>query len=590
MISNQQGYMMVLVMLVVAMVSISTVLTIGGSQLFYQNSSYTYNVHKAQALAEAGIDKAVASLNKTGGSYNGETETVLGDGSYSVSVTDKNATTKLVEATGYYPSKANPKVKRTVSLQISKGVGVAFNYGVQVGEGGLLMSNNAVVNGSVYSNGNITMNNNAVIAGDAYVAGGTQSVADQQADCSSSNCTDFIFGKNISGNNQLDVAQSFRPSITTVLNKVSLKLKKFGSPSNVTVRILADNNGSPNKNQVLASGVLSASTVTSSYSFVDIAFSNSPSLTAGNTYWIMIDTSSNSSNYWAWSLDLAASYNNGNSSWSANWSASNPVWNNINGDLGFNVYMGGVSTYIQGTANSRINNDAHANTLTNLVIGGGAYYQSSSGITAGSLHPGSADPAPASMSISQANIDDWRNQATNFNSNLSSPVCGLVWGPGKYDGDISLPSNCTITVKSPIWVTGNFSMTNNDIVKLDSSAGGSSGVFIVDNFITMANNNKILGSGTTGSYLILLSEFSSKNDPEHRIAINVSNNGNSGVVYADEGEISISNNNTMTEITAWKLTLQNNVIIDYDQGLAGAFFSSGPSGAFSAIKGTYLSL
>ena len=49
---------------------------------------------------------------------------------------------------------------------------VQFFYGVQVGDGGLEMKNNSVVNGNIYSNGNIIGSSGAKITGDAFVAGG----------------------------------------------------------------------------------------------------------------------------------------------------------------------------------------------------------------------------------------------------------------------------------------------------------------------------------------------------------------------------------------------------------------------------------
>ena len=70
------------------------------------------------------------------------------------------------------------------------------------------------------------MANNTRITGDAYVAGGTTVGTDQESDCSGLNCTDFIFGKSVGGNNQLDPAQSFIAGSSNYLNKVSLKLKK----------------------------------------------------------------------------------------------------------------------------------------------------------------------------------------------------------------------------------------------------------------------------------------------------------------------------------------------------------------------------
>lgn len=583
---KQQGQVLVLALAVVGLVLANTLLVIGGSQIFYQNTNYTVQSSQAVNLAEAGVDKALASLNATGGSYSGEIETGLGDGSYSVSITTPGTNTKVIEVSGYIPSKANPKVKKTIQATVSKGIGAAFNYGVQVGEGGLEMENNTRVNGSIYSNGNIKMSNNAVITGDTFVAGGTAAASDQESDCDGVNCTDFVFGKNVSGNDRLDTAQSFEPSSSDYLNKISLKLKKTGSPSDVTVRILGDNNGKPNKNNVLASGTLPASMVTTQYSFVDVSFAASPQLSANATYWIVVDTSLNSSNYWSWSMDSLGGYINGAPMWSSNWQANNPVWTAINGDLGFKTYMGGVPTYIQGTSGSRIGGDAHANTLQNLIVTKGAYYQTATGVTAGSTYPNSPDPATKIMPISDANIQAWKDQAQElgvYTGNISS--CRAQLGPGKYDGNVTFSNGCTITITDPLWITGDLNMSNNVTMKLDPSYGASSGVMIIDGKVTLSNNAKILGTTTAGSYLMALSTFDSRTNGIH--AIDVSNGGNTGILCAPFGIAYVSNANHLNELTAWKIELENGVVIDYDTGLSSAFFSSGPSGAYSLVKGMY---
>jgi hypothetical protein len=208
----------------------------------------------ATNLAEAGIDKAVASLNKTAGQYTGENETKLGNGSYVVKVTPIDANALQVEATGYLPSAANYKSKKTVSIRVERGDGMAFSYGIQAGDGGFTMSGGSRINGSVYSNNDINISGGAIITGDAFVAGGTQPTADQQANCTPPNCTDYVFGKSVNGNSVLDVAQSFKPATTAGINKISLYLKKTGSPPNLTIRILGDSNGKPNKNDVKTSG------------------------------------------------------------------------------------------------------------------------------------------------------------------------------------------------------------------------------------------------------------------------------------------------------------------------------------------------
>ncbi len=589
-IKRQRGNILVLALFITGLILTTVLIVIGGAQLYFENAKYSINSEKATALAEGGIDKALVALNATGGSYTGENETEFADGSFSIVVTNKSSTTKVIESTGYIPKKTNPKVKKTIKVEAANGIGTAFNYGVQVGEGGLTVAKDSIIEGSVYSNGNINLEQDTEITGDAYVAGGTQPSPDQQSDCGA-NCGDYIFGKDVGGQSRLDVAQSFKPTLTAVINKVGLKIKKVGSPPNLTVRILGDNNGKPNKNNVLASGTLYANLVTTEYpsvsNLIEVAFTSPPTLTANNTYWIMLDTSSNSSNYWSWSSDLSLGYTGGSPSWSPNWNVSNPSWTGIGGDLGFKTFMGGVVTYIDGDIGADIGGDAHANTLKDLAIAGGAYYQVSQNITAGSLHPGSQDPAVVGMPISQSNIDDWKEQAQDigtYNGNISSCPSTLN---GKYVGDINLPEGCIVTVGSPVWVTGDLNMAKDSKLRLNASFGSSSGVFMVDNFITLDKDNKILGSGTEGSYLILMSNFNSKDDPQQRAAILVAKEGNTGVLYSNFGIISIAKVNDLTSITAWGIDIAKETIITYDLGLAGTFFTSGPSGSFAIVKGTY---
>lgn len=325
---NERGQAFIFGIIVVGVVMVTTLLITGGAQLSYQNSTYSLQAEKATALAEAGIDKALASLNRSGGSYNGESETIFGDGSYSIKITEKDAGTKIIEATGYLPNKIKPKTKRTVRIEASKGVGTSFVYGIQVGEGGLELGNTNTVKGSVYSNGNISGGNGNEITGDAWVAAGPAPDPDQQTDCTGSNCQDFVVGRTWSGNDQLDAAQSFKPATSGLLNKVSIKIKKVGTNlPNETVRILKDDNGSPDKNGVLATGTLYSSLVTGSFGWIDVTFTTSPNLTAETTYWLMIDTSSDIDKYWQWQNDLAGSYNRGLPKWSDDWSKGNPAWN-----------------------------------------------------------------------------------------------------------------------------------------------------------------------------------------------------------------------------------------------------------------------
>lgn len=582
---GQTGQILLIALVVVGLVMVNSLMIAGGSQTFYQSTTYSVQSAEAINLAEAGIDKALASLNASGGSYSGEPETVIGDGSYSVVITSPTANTKIIESTGYIPSKSNAKVKRTIKITAAKGIGAAFNYAVQVGEGGFKMNNNSVINGSIYSNGNIEMNNNARITGDAYVAGGVDPTADQQSDCTDPNCADFPFGTNINGSDILDVAQGFQLSKSDYLTKISLKLKKYGSPPDLQVRILGDKSGNPDKNNVLASGLLSQSIVTDKYNFVDVTFSSSPYLTANTPYWIVADTSSNTA-YWSWSGDSILGYPQGNAKWSSNWQAKTPVWNQVNLDLGFKAYLGGTVTYIQGTNGAVISGNAHAHLLEDLSVTKGAYYQTIQNVTAGNLYPGSEDPSAKVMPISDGNISDWKDLAQNsgvYTGNISSCVNRL--GPGKYVGNVNISNGCNVVIKDPVWVTGNLNLSNNVVIKLDPSYGAGSGVFIVDGTITLSNGIIIKGSGTSGSVLTLISLYNSQANGIP--AIDINNSGNQGGLFAPYGIIDIANSNNLTELAAWKIILSNDVTINYDTGMASVWFSSGPQGAFSLVKGTY---
>lgn len=587
----QSGQILILVFITLGVVLFTVLFIIAGAQIYFQNANYSYLAEQAAAIAEAGVDKALSSLNQTGGSYTGEVETSFGDGSYSVTITSLDAETKVINSTGYVPNKANPKAKRTIKITSSRGVGVSFVYGIQVGEGGMELGNSNTINGTIYSNGSISGGNENTVTGDIWIAGGPQGSADQQTDCTGGNCQDFIFGRSWGGNSQLDIAQSFQPTSSGPLNKISLKLYKVGNPPDVTVRIMDDDGGKPHKNSVLAQGVLYSSLVTNNppgYGWIDVTFNTLPSLTADTTYWVMIDTSNDSNNYWSWQEDLAQSYTRGRPAWSPNWNTGNPTWNLFNQDLSFKIILGGGITSVTGGNNFTVGGSVHANTISGLMISQDAYYQTISNSTvSGTSYPGSSDPPPKVFPISDANITDWKNQVdkpeTTFVGDITDCVASL--GPVKIVGNVTFNSNCTVTIKSPIWITGNLDLNSNNILKLDSSYGSSSGVIMVDGVVTLGSNNKLQGTGTGSSLLMVLSTYDSTVNGIS--AIVVYNTGNSGVYYASKGIIEPGNRNSYKELTAWSIKLINNSTIDYETGLSSTLFSSGPGGTYSLVRGTY---
>lgn len=614
-LKNQKGQILFLILISVFLTLFFTLSIIGGSQFYYKNTEYSLEAENAVSIAEAGIDNAVASLNASNGDFPGEDQT-LSNGDFSTSITDIDASNKIIESTGYVPSRANPKVKRKVRVKASLGEGVSLKYALQVGEGGLKMEDYSFIygkvtednpdgNGNVYSNGNIDMKNNSYVQGSVFVAAGTSTVANQQHDCIS--CYDFQFGKRIWNNDQVyDVAQQFMPTTSNFLNKVAIKIKKAGSPPNIKIRILADKANIPDKNMILADANLSASLVSSSYSFVQVAFANPPMLTANTPYWITVDTNEgndNGQNYWYWHADLAQGYTCCLAVWSKNWNGEG-LWQILNYDLSFKVFMAGGATYIDGWIGqgvpSVVSEDVHANTIKNLYIGGCAYFKTELNIhvTNNCKYPNSPDPAPELFPISDAVIEEWKQDIEN--SLPDYPAINISCPPtipaGKYP-DIYLSEGCQTTIDSPVWITGMLYIPGGVTMRLASSYGKTSGFIITDNVIVInqavtAPKVQILGSGTTGSYLMLISTFNSRDDPGEAPAIVVYLANTSvidsylGILYTNLGKGVFRGYGTLPQVTAWKLELFQSQIV-YETGLASSVFKSGPSAEFGVIKGTY---
>ena len=134
----------------------------------------------------------------------------------------------------------------------------------------------------------------------------------------------------------------------------------------------------------------------------------------------------------------------------------------------------------------------------------------------------------------------------------------------------------------PIYVTGDFEINNNSVIKLDSSFGENGSVIIVDGKIDIYNNADIQGSGEEGSYIfcISLSDSLNKNSP----AIEIQNNVTGAVFAALNGMMVINNNAAAKALMAYKIYMKNNATITYEEGLADINFSSGPSSGLEVVK------
>ena len=545
-----------------------------------KNSYYT---------SEAGIEDAFYRIKKGKQLSNPEVLS-LNEGTASVSYASVSSTEKEIIASGDVTAS-----NRNVKLSIFTGIGSDFAYGAQVGEGGLEMIGNSAVKGvggaqgNVYSNGPITVTGNgAVITGDATVATSlTEDVGARAMTCN----TDQNVGVS---NPQIDFAQSFIAGDSLPLSRVSLYIKKVGSPSSPEVKIVNDVSGSPDDDSI-ASATLLSGNVTGSYGWIDVSFATPANLVNGNTYWIVVDTGADSGDYFVWCRDNNNGFGNGVAKYKSNWS-NNDSWTQITGDLNFRTYLGGGTGLID---NVSVNGNARANTITNSTIGGTAYCQTGSGNNK-SCDTSFPDASPMNMPFSDANIAQFESDAeaggtiTGNCGNAGVAGCliadgsTLSLGPKKITGNLVISNNRTLNITGVVYVAGNIDISVNSKIKCDASFGTDSCVLVTDGFVEAENNAIFAGSGQSGSFVLVVSDKEGCNGgtqvagcATNNSGVSLGNNLTGAVFYASKSMVNIANNAIIKAVVGYKLKLNNNAEIQYEQGVTDANFSSGPGGGWN---------
>ena len=514
----------------------------------------------------------------------------LNGGTVSVTVTAVSGTQKEILASGAVGSN-----DRNVKLVVSAGVGSDFAYGAQVGDGGIVMGGNSSIEGTggavgnVYSNGPITGANGAAVTGDAVVA--TSVEEDVQAQSTVCN-----LDQNIARTSpEIDFAQSFSPADSKPLYKVSLYIKKTGSPGNQTIRVVADNGSGVPNTTTLASATLQTSLITTTYGWVDVTFSSPASLVGGNTYWIILDDDgANTTNYFIWCKDSNNGFGNGVGKYRASWSSGSAWSAAITGDFAFKTYLGGGPGIIN---NVDIGAAARANTVTNSTITGSLYCQSGSSNNK-ACNTSQADPSPLNMPLSDGNIEQWKTDATagvtySGNCGDTGGVAGcsgggtISIGPARITGNLSVTNGETMNLTGVVYVQGNITVENGSTIRCDVTFGADSCVLLADGYIDGNNNATFAGSGQTGSYLLAVSTKEGCNGTTASgcasgySGINLGNNLTGAVFYTTDSMINVANNADMKAVVGYKLNISNNAVITYEQGVADTTFSSGPGGGWN---------
>ncbi|MDO8521191.1 MAG: choice-of-anchor R domain-containing protein [bacterium] len=490
---------------------------------------------------------------------------------------------------------------RKLYLKISKITNTNFPYGAQVGEGGATLKEGAKINGTGLAGGDLYSNGQIIGANGVTVTGNVISSSGIEADTVASSTDCWLAGnvENVGQNNpRLDFAQSFVMGASPdTLARISLYIKRVGDPNTSKIRIVTDNAGEPSTT-VLASEDLDYSTVSTDYGWVNIPLSNPPTLTPLVKYWIVLDTARSATKYWYWCRSNSDTYIPGAPLYKEDWDDANP-WSAVDGDLTFHVYYGGGVSKIDYV---KVTGTAKGDTLKNLDVDGDAYYQNISGSTVGGggidcdpvatppCYPGSPTPPYVPLPISTTTIDTWKDDAED--EGVIDGNCGtggdaqcdtfpLSLGPKRINGNLAVAGGQTLYVYGTLYVTGSIEIgAGGGVGRVECAAAylGSSCLIIADGFIRVRGGSILKGSGTDGSFVMLLTTKQgclgdggsgcTTNDS----ALALENSVDGAIFYSTDSMVDISNGATISEVVAFKLQMQNNTTITYDESLASTSF------------------
>ena len=167
--NNQKGFVVffITILILAAMFSIGvsiTILTLGEHNI----SRNIIESSQAYYIAEAGIEDALWRLKKDSTQSGFSYAMNVGDGSTDVETSDIIGGSRTITSKGDILNRIR---KITVAYEISSDQ-VSFRYGAQVDEGGMIIYNNAAIEGNIFSNGSILIATGGVgiVTGSAVVA------------------------------------------------------------------------------------------------------------------------------------------------------------------------------------------------------------------------------------------------------------------------------------------------------------------------------------------------------------------------------------------------------------------------------------
>lgn len=172
-VNNQSGAAMLISVIFFLFISLAIISgLVGGTVREFKNASVNLNSKQSYFLAESGSEDVFYRVRN--GITVGNSEVInLGSNSATTEVNTLGGNSKEIISLGDVSN-----LERKTRILLSSGAGVGFNYGIQSGNGGFVLSGDSTITGNVYSNGNIQATSGVHITGTAVAAGTTSYIGD----------------------------------------------------------------------------------------------------------------------------------------------------------------------------------------------------------------------------------------------------------------------------------------------------------------------------------------------------------------------------------------------------------------------------
>jgi len=192
--------------------------------------------------------------------------------------------------------------------------------------------------------------------------------------------------------------------------------------------------------------------------------------------------------------------------------------------------------------------------------------------------------ATRTMAITEEQIEKWKKDArlggTTTGDYILTGKQEAYLGPKVIDGKLRVEGGrAKLFLTGTVWVTGSTTVQDSGQIRLDEASYGSfSGILISDGEVIFKDSGKALGTGQSGSYLLVIS--TAFGEP----AITIQNKFEADILYAQNGWLVVKDTVDMREVSGYGIHIKNNAEITYEVGLQDVAFSSGPGGSWEVTS------